>query len=47
MVRELRDRRFRASKEHLERLMRENRIRARHKRRFKPTNLLPDQSCTT
>jgi len=37
MVRELRDRRFPASKERVERLMRENGIRARHKRRFKAT----------
>lgn len=37
MVRELRDREFRASKERVERLMRENGIRARHKRRFKAT----------
>ena len=34
MVRELRDRGFPASKERVERLMRENDIRARHKRRF-------------
>ena len=37
MVRELRDRSFSASKERVERLMRENGIRARHKRRFKVT----------
>ena len=37
MVRELRDRGFPASKERVERLMRENGIRARHKRRFKAT----------
>ncbi len=37
MVRELRDRGFSASKERVERLMRENGIRARHKRRFKVT----------
>lgn len=35
MVRELRARGFPASKERVERLMRENGIRARHKRRFK------------
>ena len=37
MVRELRDRGFPASKERVERLMRENGIRARHKRWFKAT----------
>jgi len=37
MVRELRDRGFPASKERVERLMRENGIRARHKRQFKAT----------
>jgi transposase InsO family protein len=37
MVRELRDRGFSASKERVERLMRENGIRARHKRRYKAT----------
>ena len=37
MVRELRDRGLPASKERVERLMRENGIRARHKRRFKAT----------
>jgi transposase InsO family protein len=37
MVIELRDRGFPASKERVERLMRENGIRARHKRRFKAT----------
>jgi len=37
MVRELRARGFPASKERVERLMRENGIRARHKRRFKAT----------
>jgi putative transposase len=37
MVMELRDRGFPASKERVERLMRENGIRARHKRRFKAT----------
>jgi putative transposase len=37
MVRELRDRGFSASKERVERLMREHGIRARHKRRFKAT----------
>ena len=37
MVRELRDRGFSASKDRVERLMRENGIRARHKRRFKVT----------
>lgn len=37
MVRELRDRGIPASKEHVERLMRESGIRARHKRRFKAT----------
>ena len=37
MVRELRERGFPASKERVERLMRENGIRARHKRRFKVT----------
>lgn len=37
MVRELRERRFPASKERVERLMRENGIRARHKRRFRAT----------
>jgi putative transposase len=37
MVMELRDREFPASKERVERLMRENGIRARHKRRFKAT----------
>ena len=37
MVRELRDRRFPASKEWVERLIRENVIRARHKRRYKVT----------
>ena len=37
MVRELRNRGFPASKERVERLMRENGIRARHKRRFKAT----------
>src|SRR5258708_29339916 len=37
MVRELRDRGFRAGKQRVERLMRDNGIRARHKRRFKAT----------
>jgi transposase InsO family protein len=37
MVRELRNRGFTASKERVERLMRENGIRARHKRRYKVT----------
>lgn len=37
MVRELRGRGFPASKERVERMMRENGIRARHKRRFKAT----------
>lgn len=37
MVRELRERGFPASKERVEQLMRENGIRARHKRRFKAT----------
>lgn len=37
MLRELRDRGIPASKERVERLMRENGIRARHKRRFKAT----------
>ena len=37
MVRELRYRGFPASKERVERLMRENNIRARHKRRYKVT----------
>ncbi len=37
MVRELRDSGFPASKERVERLMRENDIRARHKRRYKVT----------
>ena len=37
VVRELRGRGFPASKERVERLMRENGIRARHKRRFKAT----------
>lgn len=37
MVRELRDRGFSAGKERVERLMRENGIRARHKRRYKAT----------
>lgn len=37
MVRELRERGFSASKERVERLMRENGIRARHKRRYKAT----------
>jgi putative transposase len=37
MVRELRDRGFPASKERVERLMREKDIRARHKRRYKVT----------
>jgi putative transposase len=37
MVCELRARGFPASKERVERLMRENDIRARHKRRFKAT----------
>jgi transposase InsO family protein len=37
MVRELRARDFPASKERVERLMRENNIRARHKRRYKVT----------
>ncbi|MFZ6755998.1 IS3 family transposase [Undibacterium sp. Ji50W] len=37
MVRELRLRGFTASKERVERLMRENNIRARHKRRYKVT----------
>jgi putative transposase len=37
MVRELRARGFPASKERVERLMRENGIRARHKRRYKAT----------
>ena len=37
MVRELRDRGFPASKERVERLMRKNGIKARHKRRFKAT----------
>jgi putative transposase len=37
MVRELREQGFPASKERVERLMRENGILARHKRRFKAT----------
>ena len=37
MVRELRERGFAASKERVERLMRENGLRARHKRRYKVT----------
>lgn len=37
LTKELRDRTFPASKERVERLMRENGIRARHKRRFKAT----------
>lgn len=37
MVRELRKRGFPASKERVERLMRENGIHARHKRRYKVT----------
>jgi putative transposase len=37
MVREIRARGFPASKERVERLMRENGIRARHKRRYKAT----------
>ena len=37
MVRELRDRGFPASKERVERLMRENDIRARHKHHYKVT----------
>ena len=37
MVREIRGRGFPASKARVERLMRENGIRARHKRRFKAT----------
>jgi len=37
MVREVRERGFPASKERVERLMRENGIRARHKRRYKAT----------
>lgn len=37
MVRELRDRGFPASKQGVERLMRENGIKARHKRRYKAT----------
>lgn len=37
MAKEIRDRGFPASKERVERLMRENGIRARHKRRFKAT----------
>jgi len=37
MVRELRNRGFPASKERVERLMRENDIRARHKKRYKVT----------
>jgi putative transposase len=37
MVRELRDRGFPAGKQRVERLMRDNGIRARHKRRFKAT----------
>ena len=37
MVRELRDRGFPACKKRVERLMRENDIRARHKRRYKVT----------
>ncbi len=37
ITKELRDRGFPASKERVERLMRENGIRARHKRRFKAT----------
>ncbi len=37
ITRELRDRGFPASKERVERLMRENGIRARHKRRYKAT----------
>jgi hypothetical protein len=37
MVLELRDRGFSAGKERVERLMRENGIRARHKRRYKVT----------
>ena len=37
MVRELRARDFPASKERVERLMRENGIHARHKRRYKVT----------
>ncbi|MET3119718.1 transposase InsO family protein [Undibacterium sp. GrIS 1.8] len=38
MLRELRQRGFKASKERTERLMRENDIRARHKRRYKITS---------
>ncbi len=37
MVRELQERGFCAGKERVERLMRENRIHARHKRRYKVT----------
>ena len=37
ITKELRDRGFPASKERVERLMRENGIRARHKRRYKAT----------
>jgi transposase InsO family protein len=37
MVRELRARGFPAGRERVERLMRENGIRARHKRRYKVT----------
>ena len=37
MIKELRARGFAASKERVERLMRENGIRARHKRRYKAT----------
>ena len=42
MVRELRDSGFPASKERVEGLMRENGIRARHKRRFKATTVGAD-----
>jgi putative transposase len=38
MLREVRERGFPASKERVERLMRENSIRARHKRRYKATS---------
>ena len=37
IIKELRDRGFPASKERVERLMRENGIKARHKRRYKAT----------
>jgi hypothetical protein len=45
MVRELRDHGFTGSKQHVERWMRENDIRARYKRRFKATT--DSKACAT